>query len=193
MAGEKSGGEFFEIIQNEQELLFIQVGCDSYHLSSIILSEIENLKERIGASDLQSEALQFQKSINHFAFENGAEVNYCLMSLNLKNLLATFILKGQGAILFKEELVLFDKPLKIKLTPSDRLVVISQGAVKNWNDLNHKKLSKEFFVEHSKLESKELINEFFFEVSRNKSGKFLIYDALMAIINIEESVLYQLP
>ena len=44
MAGEKSGGEFFEIIQNDQEIIFLQVGSDSYLVSSIILSEIQHLK-----------------------------------------------------------------------------------------------------------------------------------------------------
>jgi hypothetical protein len=193
MAGEKSGGEFFDIIQNDQELLFIQAGCDSYHLSSMILSEIENLKDKQHHNDFQSEALSFQKIVSHHANENGAELNYCLMNLNLKTLMATFTLKGKGVILFQDELIFFDKPFKLKLKPTDRLILISEGAIENWAHLNNKKLTKEFFHEHLNLESKELINEFFFEVSRNKAGKFLVYDALMVIINIEESILYQLP
>lgn len=192
MAGEKSGGEFFEVIQNDQELLFIQSGSDSYLLSSMILSEIEMLKEKATLFDLQREAEQFQKIISHHANENKAELTYCMMNLNLKTLQATFTLKGLGHIFFQGELISFDKPMTLKLKPRDRLCIISQGAMKNWEILNLKLLPKKFFMENLDMETRDLINEFFFEVSRNKSGNFLIYDALMAVVEIEENVLYQL-
>ncbi len=190
MAGEKSGGEFFEIVQNDQELLFIQAGSDSYILSSMILSEIEILKEKSN-SNLESQAEQFKKIISHHATENKAELTYCIMHLNLKTLQASFTLKGAGHIFYQGELISFDKPMKLKLHPKDRLCVISQGAMKNWEFLS--KLSpKKFFADNKDHATRDLITEFFFEVSRNKAGNFLIYDALLAVLEIEENVLYQL-
>ena len=192
MAGEKSGGEFFEVIQNDQEILFIQAGSDSYLLSSIILGEIETLKEKSNAVNLQNEAEQFQKIINHHANENNAQVTYCMMNLNLKTLLASFTLKGQGHIFYQGDLISFDQPMKLKLKPRDRLCVISEGSMKNWQLLNAKVSTKKFFIKNNETETKDLINEFFFEVSRTKAGNFLIYDALMAVLEIEENTLYQL-
>lgn len=192
MAGEKSGGEFFEVIQNDQELLFIQAGADSYILSSMILSEIEMLRENSTMSNLQNEAEKFQKIISHHANENNAELTYCMMNLNLRTLEASFTLRGLGHIYFQDELISFDKPMKLRLKPADRLCIVSQGALKNWEILNKKLTPKKFFSTNKEMATKELINEFFFEVSRNKHGNFLIYDALMAVVEVEENVLYQL-
>ncbi len=192
MAGEKSGGEFFEVVQNDQELIFIQVGSDSYLLSSMILSEIEILKEKSPATDLQREAEKFIKIIEHHAGENNSELTYCIMNLNLKTLQASFSLKGLGHIYFQNELISFDKPMKLKLKPGERLCVVSQGAMKNWEIMNSKLPPKKFLMDNQSLVTKDLIHEFFFELTRNKLGNFLIYDALMAVVEIEESVLYQL-
>lgn len=192
MAGEKSGGEFFEVVHNDHEILFIQAGSDSYLLSSIILSEIETLKEQSGGAKLQAKVDQFQKIINHHANENNAELTYCMMNLNLRTLEAAFTLRGKGYIFFQQELLSFDKPMKLKLKPRDRLCVISQGSINNWELLSTLS-TKKFFMDNEALGTKDLINEFFFEVSRNKAGNFLVYDALMAVVEIEENVLYQLP
>ncbi|MDD4973201.1 MAG: hypothetical protein PHY93_02570 [Bacteriovorax sp.] len=191
MAGEKSGGEFFEVIQNDQEILFIQAGSDSYLLSSMILSEIEMLKEKSSTTNLQTKLEQFKKVIIHHANENNAELTYCMMILNLKTLQASFTLKGMGYLFYQGELISFDQPMKLKLKPRDRLCVISQGAMKNW-ELLSKISTKKFFMDNEAKVTKDLINEFFFEVSRNKSGNFLVFDALMAVLEIEENVLYQL-
>ena len=191
MAGEKSGGEFFEIIQNDQEIIFLQVGSNSYLVSSIILSEIEQLKESSNATNLQSQLVQFQKTIKHHANENQAELTYCMMSLNLKKLQVTFTQNGTGHIFYQGKFISFNEPIKMNFKPRDRLCIISQGAIKNW-DILSKISMKDFFEKNQDMNTKDLINEFFFETSRNKSGTFLIYDALMAAIEIEENVLYQL-
>ena len=190
MVGEKSGGEFFEIIQNDQEIIFIQAGSNSYLLSSIILSEIEAFKEKLGAN-LQSQLEEFKNKITHHASENNAELTYCMMVLNLKNLQATFSLKGMGYIFYQGELISFEQPLKLQLKPSDRLCVISQGSIKNW-ELLSKITTKKFLIDNQNMVTKDLINEFFFEVSRNKKGNFLIFDALMAVVEIEDHIIYQL-
>ena len=44
MAGEKSGGEFFDYIAQDSHMLFIQAGSDSYVMSSLIISAMEDLK-----------------------------------------------------------------------------------------------------------------------------------------------------
>ncbi|MGZ3790452.1 MAG: hypothetical protein ACXVLQ_18105 [Bacteriovorax sp.] len=191
MAGEKSGGEFFEIIQNDQDIFFIQTGCDSYLLSSMIMAEIETLKEKSTGTNLKLMVEQFQKIITHHADENKAELSYCIMNLNLKTLQAHFSLKGSGHIFYLGELISFTEPLKLNLRPRDRLCLISQGAMKNWEIYSKQKVNSFFNANQSK-KTRDLIDEFFFEISRTKEGHFLIYDALMAVVEIEENVLYQL-
>ncbi len=191
MVGEKSGGEFFDVIQNENEVLFIEAGSNSYLLTSMIIAEIESLKENSKKQDIHLQMELFQKAINHHASETHADLTYCLMLLDLKTLHANFIVKGIGHLFYKDELMSFDKPLKLKLKPKDKLFVISEGAVKNWNELS--KISmKGFFSDHKDHSVKDLVSDFFFEISRNKKGPFLNHDALLAITEIEESVIYQL-
>jgi hypothetical protein len=191
MAGEKSGGEFFEVIQNDQEIFFIQAGSNSYLLTSLILSEIELLKERSTLGNFHDQVLKFQKVISHHATENNSELNYCIMNLNSKTLIASFALKGKGHIFYQGEVISFEEEIKLRLKPRDKLVVISEGAMQNW-ELLAKNSVKKFFVQNQELATRELITEFFFEVSRNKTGSFLIYDALLAVVEIDENILYQL-
>jgi hypothetical protein len=191
MAGEKSGGEFFEIIHQEQELLFIQVGSASYLLSSLLLAEIEKLKETINGSNLENQSVLFQRAICHHAIENKAELNFCIMHLDLKTLQASFSVKGFGHVFYQGELINFDQPIKLNLRPKDRLFLISQGALNNWKLMTILSIKK-FFLDNQTAETSELINEFFFELSRKKSSNFLIHDALLGVLEIEEKLLYQL-
>lgn len=191
MSGEKSGGEFFEILQNDHEVVFIQTGSDSYILSSILLGEIETLKDKATTGSLHSHAEQFLKIINHHAQENKCEITYCLMSINLKNLHASFNVKGQGYLFYENEWISFEKPMQLKLKPKSRVCLISDGAFKNWNLLSKKHIEN-FFKSNTETVTKDMVNEFFFEVSRNKAGNFLIYDALLAVVDVEENKLYQI-
>lgn len=190
MAGEKSGGEFFEILQSEQEVVFIQAGSDSYILSSLLLGEIEKLKEKAIAGSFQNLTEQFIELLNHHSIENKSELTYCVMNINLKNLNASFKTKGQGHLFYDNEWISFDGPIKLKLKPKHRLLIISDGAFKNWTLLS-KKPVENFFKTNSVMPTKDLIKEFFFEVSKNKKGHFLDCDALMTAVEIEESRIYQ--
>lgn len=190
MAGEKSGGEFFEILQNEQEILFIQAGSDSYILSSMLLGELETLKEKSIAGNLSTHAEQFLKIINHHACEQKSELSFCMMILNLRNLHASLHIKGQAHLFYENEWISFDRPMQLKLRPKQRLCFISDGAFKNWTLLSRKNIET-FFKSQSSLPTRDLINEFFFEVSKNKTGSFLVFDALMAVVDVEENKIYQ--
>jgi hypothetical protein len=192
MAGEKSGGEFFDMLQTDQNFLYIQVGSDNYVLSSMIISELEILKLSSPTTSVKSQSENFEKMINHHANEMGAKLTYCIINVDLKTLTADCQFKGNGYLYYQNELLDFSKTLTIKLKPSEKIFLLSNGALKNLKELNPKLSVQNFYKENNDKSIKELINEFFFEVSRNKAGNFLIYDALMNVIEIEQKTLYQL-
>ncbi len=192
MAGEKSGGEFFDMLQTDQNFLYIQAGSDSYILSSMIISELEVLKLSAPTTSMKSQSDNFEKMINHHAIELGASLNYCIINLDLKTLTAECQFKGDGYLYYQNELLDFSHAQKIKLKPSEKFYLLSSGALKNLKELNPKLSVKSFYKDNSDKSTKDLINEFFFEVSRNKAGNFLIYDALMSVIEIEQKTLYKL-
>ena len=192
MAGEKSGGEFFDMLQTDQSFLYIQAGSDSYILSSMIISELEVLKLSSPTTSMMSQSENFEKMINHHASELGASLNYCIINVDLKTLTADCRFKGDGFLYFQNELLDFSQPAKIKLKPSEKFYLLSSGALKNLKELNPKLSIKDFYKNNEDKTTRDLINEFFFEVSRHKTGNFLIYDALMSVVEIEQKTLYQL-
>ena len=192
MAGEKSGGEFFDMIQTDHNFLFIQAGSDSYILSSLILNEMEVLKLSLPTTSVSDQSEHFEKMIKHHAAETGAELNFCIINVDTKTLQAECRFQGKGFLYYQNNLIDYAAPVKLKLKPSEKFYLLSNGALKNLAELNPKLSIKKFYEEHSDKNTRDLINEFFFEVSRNKTGNFLNYDALMTAIEIEQKTLYQL-
>lgn len=192
MAGEKSGGEFFEVVQQENELCYMQIGCNSYLLTSLVLSEIEILKEDLKSSPLSALLTQLKAKVLTQAQENNSEINYCFLKINTKTLTAQLEMKGMGKLLIDCEIYQDNENGDLKLKPGQKVFLISEGAVKNWNFLNSKFTLKEFFEKNRDLVTKELVTEFFFELSRHKSGSFLIYDAFMGVLEIDQHALYQI-
>jgi hypothetical protein len=192
MAGDKSGGEFLDMLQTDSNFLFIQAGSDSYNLSSLIISELEILKLSTPTTSVKAQSEHFEKMINHHASEMGAELSYCIINVDLKTLQVECQFKGEGYLYYNNDLIDFSKPVKFKLRPSEKFYLLSNGALKNLTELNPDLSVKKFYKEHSDKNTRDLVNEFFFEVSRNKAGNFLIYDALMSVIEIEHKTLYQI-
>lgn len=192
MAGEKSGGEFFDMLQSDHEVLFLLAGTNHYVVSSFILAEMEVLKMSTPTTSLQSQCDHFEKMIIKHAEENGAEIHYCLVTVDLKTLQAQMKFKGDGFYNLNGESHQFGLQTKVKLRPGEKLHLLSEGALKNLNELNQKTTVPRFFKENTEKNTRDLINEFFFEVSRNKAGPFLNYDAIMAVIEIEAKTLYQI-
>jgi hypothetical protein len=192
MAGEKSGGEFFDIIQSDHNIVFIQAGSDNYIVSSMILAELEVLKLSSPTTSLKNQSENFEKMITHHAKENNGSLSYCVVNIDLKNLQADFTFKGEGYLFYQGTLIDFSHPVRLKLKPAEKFYLLSNGSLKNLKELNTKLSVKNFYSEHAEKNTRDLINEFFFEVSRNKAGNFLNYDALMAVIEIDQKTLYQL-
>ena len=192
MAGEKSGGEFFDLLQSENNFLYIQAGSNNYIISSLILSEFEVLKLSTPTTSLISQSEHFEKMIVQHAKENNAEINYCILNINLHDLSVQFKARGNGGLYFQGEFLDFSKSQNFKIKPSEQLIILSNGSLKNLAALNHTLSLKDFFEEHKGKTTRDLINEFFFEVSRNKAGSFLIYDALMSVVEVDQKTLYKI-
>ena len=78
------------------------------------------------------------------------------------------------------------------IKPTEKFYFLSSGAIKNLKLLNPDLSLLSFYNEHRTKSTRDLINEFFFEVSRNKSGNFLIHDALMNVIEVDRNTLYEI-
>jgi hypothetical protein len=191
-AGEKSGGEFFDILQTDQSFLFVQAGSDNYIVSSLILSEMEVLKLSTPTTTLKMQSEHFEKMIIQHAKEHNAELSYCIVNVDIKTLTAECKFRGDGRLYFDGELIDYSKSVILKIKPSEKMYFLSMGALRNLTALNPELSVKNFYKENVDKNTRDLINEFFFEVSRNKAGNFLIYDALMTAIEVDQKTLYKI-
>ncbi len=188
MAGEKSGGEFFDFIDHDQEMIVIEIGSDSYITSSMIISEVEDLKLKSNPKD---ELSKFIKKITEIATEFKSTINYMITIYNTRSLEVEYFQRGNSKLFINGELRSISGNGSIKLNRNTKIFFISEGAIKNWN-LHHKESElNSFLVSHGNLENKDFINEFFFELYRHKQGMFLTYDALMCALEISNNVIHE--
>lgn len=188
MAGEKSGGEFFDFIDHENEMIVIEIGSDSYVTTSMIISEIESLKLKSNPKD---EINQFIKKVLDIATEFKSSINYMITVFNTRSLEVDYFQRGNSKLFLNGELRTISGNGSIKLNRNSKIFFVSEGAIKNWN-LHHKESELNgFLVSHMNLENKDFINEFFFELYRHKKGMFLTYDALMCVLEISNNVIHE--
>lgn len=190
MAGEKSGGEFFDYISRDSQMLFVQAGSDSYIMSSLIISAMEDFK--VKNENLYESIDSFIAGLNYLANENGAKLSYSMMIVNLKNMEANIYNKGDSRIFYHKEIIAPVKNSILKLKRGERITFLSEGTFLNWNKYYEGKKVQDFLLKHLDKNNRDFINELFFELARSKKGTFLDNDALVAMLEIDEHVLHQL-
>jgi hypothetical protein len=190
MAGEKSGGEFFDYIVQDNHMLFIQAGSDSYVTSSLIISAMEELK--LKNSDIYESIESFIASLKFLANEHNAKLNYTILILKMKNMEATIFSQGNSKLYYNKEILTLGKSSIIKLHRGAKVTFLSEGTLNNWKSYHDEKKLCNFLNSNLEMSKRDFINEIFFELSRHKKGMFLNHDALVAMLEINENVLLQL-
>jgi hypothetical protein len=190
MAGEKSGGEFFDYIALDSQMFFIQAGSDSYLMSSLIISAMEDLKTK--NIDFNNSINSFMSNLKFYAKENNASLSFTIMILKLKTMEAEIYSSGMSKIFYNQEIISLNDKCIIKLKRGERITFISEGTFLNWQKYHEVESLSKFLTSNLELNNKDFINEIFFELSRHKKGMFLFHDALVAMLEIDENVLLQL-
>ena len=190
MAGERSGGEFFDYITRDSQMLFIQAGSDSYVVSSLIISALEDLK--IKNADFYSIIESFISLINQHAKDNKAKVSYTIMILKLKNMEATIYGQGNSKLFYNNEIINLGKSSILQLGRGSKVTFLSEGTIINWAKSNEEEKLVSFLNSNLELNTRDFINEIFFELARHKKGMFLYNDALVTMLEIDENILLQL-
>lgn len=189
IAGENTGGEFFDFVEVNHEIVIIQIGTDSYIASSMMISEIELFKTQ--KNNLKIHLPQLIKKFLELADEYQAKVNYLITVINLKKLEIHYYQKGNSKYFYEGKLFTPTGDGVLKMKRGEKLFFISTGLMKNWI-VNHQidKLEP-FLLEHKELNIKDFINELFFELIRHKNSMFLPDDAIMGCIEINENVIHE--
>lgn len=208
-AGEKAGGEFFDIVKGEQEVLLLLTNTKSYVAASIILSHFEKLrvsnyfgKEKVCSflTDLSSELL----SLDLLDYSDSESLQLLVVKVNLNKMKASGYQFGQNGIVSSENnsfgsntfpvgKEFFDQAeFSFDLKRGERLVISSPGVRNNCGDLMDNQNYSKFVKEKLALEPRELLNEIFFQLKKGRDGDFLEFDASVIYIEVDKNAIIEI-
>lgn len=133
-----------------------------------------------------------EEKLLNTAQEENAQLNYCIINIDLRTLDMECRFKGEGYLYFNGELIKFGEARKYKIKPGDKIYQISSGYIKNMKELNPEFNIQQTFLKFKDGEKNDTLNEFFYEVTKNKKGMFLPYDAYMSVIEIDAHKIYSI-
>jgi hypothetical protein len=165
----------------------ITVGTDSYITASLIISEVENLKNKKNKFD--TEILSFIAKINSIALEANSKINYLVTSLSITKSEITYYQKGMSKLYFNNELRTISANGTIKINRNEKFYILSEGLMKNWNLYNKESDLKSFLNKNLEMNTKDFINELFFELARHTNSSFLTFDALMVVCETNTNII----
>lgn len=199
IAGESLGGEFFDIYNLKNKIVFMLSATSSYVLSSSILQYYNELKskkvakldafqelfnrvnsERIAISegkqkDVELDFLMGELDLTTLEVHGVSFGNFQLLSSNVKNNLN--IIKRENSEKFS-----------LKLDIGERILLNSTGFIKNWSTIAPEFIIEELLV-NKKIKTIDVIDEIFFQLKKDSTSGFLPIDASSIILEVKKNVL----
>lgn len=203
--GEKPGGDFFDVIKKENEILLFLSTSPSYLVSSVILTHFSYLNEY--DSFTKDILVEFGKNLLDElpvildGMEDG--VDFTIMKINLKNLDVEGINIGRGRQISNRNAFvpqsgqitknnIIDGYFNYKLDRGEKLLVLSSGMSKNTNDILNGDNSIKFLKGMFNLAPKEALNEIFYHVKKDIKGSFLKFDTSVIYIEVDKNAIVQI-
>lgn len=199
LSGEKPGGEFFDSKITENTQWFFYVRSHSYLVSSLLISEVERLKNE---SDISVQLPGFFKVLSDLQIQHKTEIECLVSALDTKHLSMEVWNQSAGELYYDGNTVVRDqiksvqpnlpKEKKIQLRPEGTLIFISSGLRQVFQTSITDTTLEAFIKEHYKNEDREFLNELFLKIKSKNIGMFLPYDALSCITHIDGNALFQI-
>ena len=203
-AGESSGGEFFDTVCFDKDVLILMASSKSYVASSAILGHFEDLRNSKAFDDQSFEKFITSLSYELKKFQNN-EVELTLITLDIHSMQVSGYNFGGGTI-WKNNIAL-NKPNELELNPTfvekakidfkmsrgEQILIRSAGYAKNLESTPLEKDEK--WVEFLRsLENKsiyEKMSELFFKLKKDMTKDFLKTDASVIIIEVDKNAILQ--
>ena len=203
-AGESAGGEFFDTVSMEREVLILMASSSSYVASSAILGHFEDLRNQKSCSDEVLESFIAALSYELKKMQN-PEVELLLLSLDTN----TMEIRGYnfgGATLWRNgtainranELELnpnFVEKARVefKLGRAEQILIRSSGYARNLAGTVHEKNEKwsDFLRGLEKKSTHEKMGELFYLLKKEQTRDFLKTDASAILIEVDKNAILQ--
>lgn len=198
-SGEKSGGEFFDVVNTKKGAIFILSSTPSYVASSIIMSQVECLyQEKSASGEILAKLMSnLEKEFLSLGL-NLSECSFLVMQLELATMkIETFSFGGVKFYVDGQECLSSPKlqlPLtdispyqgELRLERANRFVILSPGLIKGMD----KKLAQEV-TSLMDEGGREFLTKTFFELKKNRNNSFLEYDASAIYFEVDKNAILQ--
>jgi hypothetical protein len=206
-AGERGGGEFFDTIKLNNQLLFLISSCSSYLASSCIMTLFSDLRKETELDD--SKVLLFTEKVSQelksFASEDtNLESNMIVALVDLKSLNISGYIFGEFNIISTNNKNLSRGNLldinsenikqayyKMKLTRDERLLLVSPGFVRNWERIKSTTTINELVISN-KINISDVLDELFFQIKKDSDEMFLHRDASAIMLEVDHNVILKI-
>lgn len=207
-AGEGSGGEFFDIVKGEQEVLLLLTNTTSYVASSIILSHFEKLRayNQFGSERLEAFISNLSKELNELGLMDSAKpegLQLLIVKIDLSKMKFTGYQFGKTELVSSKGHTLASNTFPLSgefldqaefsfdLERGERLVISSPGIGNNCGGFMDNKKYEDFVKERLPLGARELLNEIYFQLKKNRDSDFLKFDASVIYIEVDKNVIVE--
>jgi hypothetical protein len=207
-AGEGAGGEFFDIVKGEQEVLLLLTNTSSYVASSIILSHFEKLRayQSFGIERIKKFVVELSSELKNLELldtKNSDSLQILVAKIDLKKMKIegfqfgkTELVSSKGHFLSSNEVPLVKEFLEsaefgFDLERGERIVISSPGVRKNCGGFMDNKKYEDFVKERLPLGPRELLNEVYFQLKKKRESDFLQYDASVIYLEVDKNVIIE--
>ena len=202
VAGMKSGGEFFDVLQRSGRTILFLSSASSYGDSSIILSHFENLHNEKDLSDQSLEKFMafFYEETSNNNWKSLNKVQLFLMEINYASLLAfgynlggTEVLSGAKQLLPGNQFspsghTLDEARFEFSIAGIKKMAVISPGLKKNYQSVQNEKKLREIILEKKEESDENLATMVFSVLKKEGEDDFLEYDGSLILVEVGKNV-----
>lgn len=188
-AGESSGGEFFDIISTDNEVLLLLARSRSYLVSSIIMRQFDELRGSSAFTDNKID--NFIDSLN-LEVENSKvkeekrKLDVLFLRIDIKKMKArawksgnTELLRGSKSISEQE----------FTIERGEKLLILSSGMLDNDPG---KKVIIQTAKDNESKSRREILDEVFYTLKREKTSMFFSHDATMIVFEVSKNAIIQI-
>lgn len=206
-AGESAGGEFYDVVQGEDEFVVILSHSSSYMASSFALSAFEELREKrsFGLDRIQAFSLGLGQQIKEKLGVRDAESFQLFMArVDMKSLVIEGVNWGHSQLLSSGAFFVGENDLPIdssfvekatfqnKLARNEKYVLLSPGLRENCHDLIEGEQLLSFTRRLMSDGPKKMLQEIFYQLKKTRESSFLKYDATSVFIEVGSNVIVQI-
>lgn len=188
-AGESAGGEFFDVLSNDKEVLMLVARSRSYLVSSMIMGQFDELRSIQNFND--DKITKYIENVqNEIAAaklkEEKRQLDLLFVRIDLKTMKGQ-VWRSGGSLLLNDGKIVSDE--SFALNRNSKLMVLSSGLLEN---APGKEAIISTAVEKKSETSREILNEVFYTLRNEKKGMFFSHDATMLVFEVDKNAILQI-